>query len=71
MRDMQNERDAAVNDANEAQSQSKELMSRVRTLEADQAGLQEEAANNERARKAAEKARDDLAEEMEANANNK
>ena len=60
-----------MNEANEAQSQSKELMTRVRSLEADQAGLQEEAANNERARKAAEKARDDLVEEMEANANNK
>ena len=68
---MQNERDAAVNESTENQNQCKELLNRVRALEAEQASLQEEASNQERARKAAEKARDDLIEEMEANANNK
>ncbi|XP_075260302.1 uncharacterized protein LOC142351925 isoform X3 [Convolutriloba macropyga] len=71
LRDMQNERDAAVNESTENQNQCKELLNRVRALEAEQASLQEEASNQERARKAAEKARDDLIEEMEANANNK
>ena len=71
MREIQNEKDAAVNETAEMQNQYKDIVNKLRSLEAEQATLQEEAANHERARKAAEKQRDELAEEIEANANNK
>ena len=68
---MQTEKEMAVSESVESQNQSKELTNKLRTLEAEMAQLQEDLANGERAKKAAEKARDDLMEEMEANANNK
>ncbi|XP_063723114.1 myosin-10-like isoform X3 [Symsagittifera roscoffensis] len=71
LREVQTEKEMAVSESVESQNQSKELTNKLRTLEAEMAQLQEDLANGERAKKAAEKARDDLMEEMEANANNK
>lgn len=64
MKDFQNEMDAALSGRDEAVVLAKEKEKRCKTLEADLLQLQEDLAASERARKALQAERDELADEM-------
>ena len=64
MKDFQNEVDSAISARDEAVAAAKEKDKRCKTLEAELLQLQEDLASSERARKAIQGERDELADEL-------